>query len=86
MFIMFAAGNMVGPQIFQSFDGPRYHTAFSVHIALYGQSCAEGLGPSQIVAVLINQRSSSSLRYYCASSSCAAIQSGARRKQRSRGT
>jgi len=35
MFIMFAAGNMVGPQIFQSFDGPRYHTAFSVHIALY---------------------------------------------------
>lgn len=52
MFCMFAAGNMVGPQvstfsallvyfakfkIFQSFDAPRYRTAFSVHIALYGE-------------------------------------------------
>lgn len=36
---MFAAANMVGPQIFQSTDAPRYRTAFSVHIALYGESC-----------------------------------------------
>ncbi|KAK4687960.1 uncharacterized protein P7C73_g2148, partial [Tremellales sp. Uapishka_1] len=35
MFVAYAVGAIIGPQIFQSKDSPRYHTAFAVHIALY---------------------------------------------------
>jgi len=36
MFAAFAIGNIIGPQVFQAKDAPLYHTAFAVHIALYG--------------------------------------------------
>lgn len=38
MFAAFAIGNIIGPQVFQAKDAPLYHTAFAVHIALYGMS------------------------------------------------
>ena len=36
MFVAFALGNIIGPQVFRSKDMPRYHHAFASHIALYG--------------------------------------------------
>ncbi|RSH95477.1 hypothetical protein EHS25_000569 [Saitozyma podzolica] len=39
MFVAYALGAIIGPQIFQSRDAPRYHTAFAVHIALYAFFC-----------------------------------------------
>jgi hypothetical protein len=35
-FIAWAAGNMIGPQIFQANDSPRYHKAWIAHLCLYG--------------------------------------------------
>ncbi|CAD6577491.1 MAG: hypothetical protein TREMPRED_001963 [Tremellales sp. Tagirdzhanova-0007] len=35
MFVAFALGNIIGPQVFRSTDSPRYHNAFAGHIALY---------------------------------------------------
>lgn len=37
MFVMFALGNIIGPQVFRATDSPRYHNAFAAHIALYGK-------------------------------------------------
>ncbi|GFZ51514.1 hypothetical protein JCM24511_09281 [Saitozyma sp. JCM 24511] len=39
MFVAYALGAIIGPQIFQARDAPRYHTAFAVHIALYAFFC-----------------------------------------------
>jgi len=36
MFVAYALGNIIGPQVFQSTDAPKYHNAFAVHLALYG--------------------------------------------------
>ncbi|KAL3440056.1 major facilitator superfamily domain-containing protein [Aspergillus insuetus] len=35
-FIIWAAGNAVGPQVFLAKDSPRYFTAFATHIGCYG--------------------------------------------------
>ena len=37
LFIAYALGNILGPQVFQATDKPRYHNAFAAHIALYGE-------------------------------------------------
>lgn len=37
MFVTFALGNVIGPQVFRAKDSPRYHNAFAAHIALYGK-------------------------------------------------
>jgi hypothetical protein len=37
MFMAFALGNIIGPQVFRAKDSPRYHNAFAAHIALYGE-------------------------------------------------
>ncbi|KAJ5241793.1 uncharacterized protein N7469_000120 [Penicillium citrinum] len=34
-FISWAAGNAIGPQVFLDWDAPRYHIAWSVHLACY---------------------------------------------------
>ncbi|KAI9737134.1 MAG: hypothetical protein M1834_000726 [Cirrosporium novae-zelandiae] len=34
-FVAWAAGNAIGPQVFLSWDAPRYFIAFSVHLACY---------------------------------------------------
>ncbi|KAB5593364.1 DNA polymerase alpha-associated DNA helicase A [Ceratobasidium theobromae] len=34
-FIAWAAGNMIGPQVFQTKDAPRYRIGFTVHLAFY---------------------------------------------------
>ncbi|CAM1506184.1 Fc.00g058250.m01.CDS01 [Cosmosporella sp. VM-42] len=34
-FIIWAAGNAIGPQVFLSNDGPRYFTAFATHLGCY---------------------------------------------------
>ena len=39
MFIFYAVGAIIGPQVFVASDAPRYHNAFAAHIALYGM-CA----------------------------------------------
>ena len=36
LFLAWAVGNMIGPQVFQSKDAPRYFTCFSVHMGCYG--------------------------------------------------
>ncbi len=36
MFVSFALGNIIGPQVFRAKDSPRYRNAFAGHIALYG--------------------------------------------------
>ncbi|KAJ5775675.1 uncharacterized protein N7511_000686 [Penicillium nucicola] len=36
LFFAWAVGNMIGPQVFQSKDAPRYFTCFSVHMGCYG--------------------------------------------------
>ncbi|KAJ5966310.1 MFS general substrate transporter [Penicillium waksmanii] len=35
LFLAWAVGNMIGPQVFQSKDAPRYFTCFSVHMGCY---------------------------------------------------
>lgn len=35
-FVAWCTGNMIGPQVFQSNDAPRYRKGFSVHLAFYG--------------------------------------------------
>ncbi|KAJ5727002.1 hypothetical protein N7493_006029 [Penicillium malachiteum] len=34
-FVSWAAGNAIGPQVFLDWDAPRYHIAWSVHLACY---------------------------------------------------
>jgi hypothetical protein len=34
-FIVWAAGNAIGPQVFLSYDGPRYFIAFATHLGCY---------------------------------------------------
>ncbi|KAF7562342.1 hypothetical protein G7046_g1771 [Stylonectria norvegica] len=34
-FIIWAAGNAIGPQVFLSYDGPRYFIAFATHLGCY---------------------------------------------------
>jgi len=36
VFIAWAVGNAIGPQVFQANDGPRYFRAFVAHIVVYG--------------------------------------------------
>lgn len=36
LFFAWAVGNMIGPQVFQSTDAPRYFRCFSVHMGCYG--------------------------------------------------
>ena len=36
LFVAWAVGNTIGPQVFQSKDAPRYFTCFSVHMGCYG--------------------------------------------------
>lgn len=36
VFVGWAVGNMIAPQIFQQRDAPRYLTGFVVHCAIYG--------------------------------------------------
>lgn len=35
LFLAWAVGNMIGPQVFQSKDAPRYFTCFSAHMGCY---------------------------------------------------
>ncbi|KAI1077434.1 MFS general substrate transporter [Whalleya microplaca] len=34
-FIFWSAGNAIGPQVFLSWDAPKYHTAFATHLGCY---------------------------------------------------
>ncbi|KAK7203704.1 major facilitator superfamily domain-containing protein [Myxozyma melibiosi] len=36
LFLAWAVGNMIGPQVFKSSEAPRYVTGFSVHMGCYG--------------------------------------------------
>ena len=37
MFVSYATGAIVGPQVFVMRDAPRYVVAFSAHVGLYGE-------------------------------------------------
>lgn len=37
MFLSYATGAIVGPQVFTARDAPRYIVAFSAHVGIYGE-------------------------------------------------